>query len=133
MISTTPPIPIKDTTMTHPNPLTQNQVASHQAQAVVEGRDVVYMIGDEGTHTTVFVASCVYGFPSCVLVKYSLNNGITSEAWSPYGQGLGAEKRPYYDAMFEWVANTITAQATHIAPDNHPMAPFTNYSDIKRR
>jgi hypothetical protein len=116
--------------MTHPDPLSAGQVASALRQAAQFGRNLAYNIGEEGTKIDVIVATCIYGFPSCVMVEYSIGSGVKAYSWSPYGLELGAEKQPYYDALCQWVAETITSRATYTLPDKHPNAPLTIHSTI---
>ena len=117
--------------MTHPNPLTATRVEADQKKAHETNTRLVYKLWDDEVRVEVIMGSCMYSFPSCVLVKFSYGNGLTAEAWSPYKRDLGMEKQAYWQELFKWVADAVTTRATSILPDAHPMAPLTQYSEIE--
>lgn len=97
----------------HPNPLTPDQVALDLAHAVADNSKLVYTLWDGERIIEVITATCVYGFPSCVLVDYSIGFGVRSECWNSYGLNHGEiNHKKDFQAMTEWMATNITEKAT---------------------
>ena len=97
----------------HPNPLTAAQVAQDVAQAVADKSKLVYKLWDGEREVEVIIATCLYGFPSCVLVDFSLSFGVKAENWASYGLDHGTlDHEKDFEAMFDWIATKITDRAT---------------------
>jgi hypothetical protein len=98
---------------THPNPLKPEQVEADQVQATTLNKRLVYHIWDDEVVVEVIVTTCVYGFPSCVLVEFSYGSGVRAESWNCYDTHHGRldHEQDYLD-MFAWIATKITMKAT---------------------
>ena len=97
--------------MPHPNPLTAIQVEIDLERAVAHKKNLVYSLWDQELFAEVITSTCVYGYPSCVIVVYSLSNGVTALQWSPYEQESNIQE-DLFNTMVEWIADQITTKAT---------------------
>lgn len=97
--------------MPHPNPLTAIKLAQDLEAATQANKRLVYALWDDEIHVECITETCIYGFPSCVLVKFSIGDGVSSECWNSYG--MGSNNKEYLTKeMHVWMSTKITEMAT---------------------
>jgi hypothetical protein len=97
--------------MPHPFPLSAIQLAIDLEAATQANKRLVYSLWDDEVHVECIVDTCIYGFPSCVLVRFSIGSGVSSECWNSYGMGSN-NKQYLTKEMHVWMATKITEMAT---------------------
>lgn len=108
--------------MPHPNPLTAALVEAHITTANESQMRLSYALWDGETRYDIVISTCVYGFPSVVILDWSIGSGIAAHQWNSYGiQGNVYTKEPHYHAMFEWIAQQVNKGTTGTLPLGHPM------------
>jgi len=108
--------------MPHPNPITAAQVEADIVEANAANKKLSYMLWDGEHRFDLVITTCVYGFPSIVILDWSYGSGIQARQWNSYGtEGDPVTKVNHYQAMFDWIAGQVNECIVGTTPAGHPL------------